>query len=94
MTLFLRHRFKQRALHFRRRAIDFVGKDDIGKDGAFLWNKLTRLLAINHRADQIAGEQVRGELDALELSVENTRQSFDGQGFARPESLREAHVRR
>ena len=32
----LLHRFEQRALHLGRRAVDFVGQDDVGEDRALL----------------------------------------------------------
>ena len=47
----LLHGFQQGALNFRRRAIDFVGEDQVRKNGAELCGELAATRIINQRAD-------------------------------------------
>ena len=58
--LALLHRFEQRALHFGRRAIDFVRQNQIRKERAELRRELARARIINERADQIGRQQDPG----------------------------------
>ena len=47
----LLHRFQQRALNFGRRAVDFVGQDQVGKDRAKLRREFAGARIIDERAD-------------------------------------------
>ena len=82
--LALLHRLQQRRLHLRRRAVDLVGEDDVGEDGALADVKLAVLRAVDRRAGDVGGQQVRRELDAHEGGVDRLRERADG------ERLREA----
>ena len=77
------HGLEQGGLGLGRRAVDFVGEDDVGKDrplherhapavGSFLEDL---------GAGDVGGHQVGGELDALELEVKDLGDGFDEQGF-------------
>ena len=66
--LFLLHRFQQRALHLGGRAVDLVGQQEIGEDRALLHREVAGPLVVDHRADQVGRQQVRGELNAVERS--------------------------
>ena len=78
--LFL-HRFEQGALHFRGGAIDFVSQHEIGEDRALLDRKIPRARIVNLRADDVGGQQIGRELDALEGEVQSLRERADGERF-------------
>ncbi len=59
------HGLEQRALGFRGRAVDLVGQDQLGKDGAAVKFELIAVPTVNGHADDVGGQQVAGELDAL-----------------------------
>jgi len=59
-----------RAVGSRRGAVDLVGQDDVGEDGALLEDKLAGVAVVDANAQDIAGEHVRGELDAGEGAVD------------------------
>ena len=68
--LALLHRFEQRRLHLRRRAVDLVGQYEVGEDGAFAHHELLALLRVDERTDQVGRQQVGRELDAGEIGVD------------------------
>jgi len=75
------HRFEEAALSLWRGAVDFVGQDDVGKQGAR--HELKRLfLAIEHgNADDIGGQQVTGELNPLEGAIQRAREAMGQRGL-------------
>ncbi len=77
--LALLHGFEQRALHLGRRAVDFIGEDEVREDRPLLCLERTLLLIINHRTHEIGGKQVGGKLDALELRLYRGGKSLDAQ---------------
>ena len=77
--LMLLHRFEQGTLHFSWRAINFIRKDQIGKNRPFFGFKGS--IAVNLSPDHVAGQQVGGELDPTALSVERLSQRVDHHGF-------------
>ena len=66
--LFL-HCLEQSGLHFGRRAIDLVSQNDVGEDRTFLHRKSSVRLIVDLRADDVGGQQIRGELNAAERRV-------------------------
>ena len=78
-------RFQQRGLHFGGGAVDFIGQQHVGehRTGHEGEAPLARGgIILNHiRARDIAGHQVRRELNAREPEVERTRQCGDEQRF-------------
>ena len=66
------HRFQEAALCFRRRAVDFVGQDDVGKDWSRHEFKCLLLPVEDGDANDIGWQQIAGELNALERAVERT----------------------
>ena len=78
------HRFEQRALHLGRRAIDFVGQDQVGEDRAELRRELAGARIVDQRADQIGRQQIGRELQALEAGLNAGRQRFHGQRLGQP----------
>ena len=81
--LALAHRFQQRRLRARRGAVDFVGQQNVGEDGAFVEMKLLVALVEDGHAQNVRGQQIRRELDALEPGVNGTRERLGQGGFAR-----------
>ena len=65
--LALLHRLEQRALHLGRRAVDLVGEDEVGEDRALRGRNSPRARVVDARADDVGGQQVGRELDALEV---------------------------
>jgi hypothetical protein len=65
----LLHRLQQGALHLGGRAIDLVGQDEVGEDGPFAGRKGAGLGVVDLRANEICGQQVGSELDALKLGL-------------------------
>ena len=90
--LTLLHRFEQSALHLGRRAVDFVGEHQIREDRTMMRPKFAGLRLEDHRAHDVAGQQIRGELDALELDAQGDADRFDEQGFGEAGHALQQHV--
>ncbi len=86
------HCFKQRALHFRRSAVDFVGQHEVGEDRAFLYLELLVLYRVDHCAEHVGREQVGSELYAAVFGIDQLSQSFDGKGFGQARHAFEKNV--
>jgi hypothetical protein len=82
--LILLHHFQERTLHFRRRAIDLVGEEQIREHRSERGGELAGLLVVDARADQIGGHEVGRELDAAERAVDRARQRLDRQRLGEP----------
>ena len=84
--LVLLHRFEQRGLRLRRRAIHFVREEQIGEDrpGEIFELQLAFALLEQLRADDVARHQIGRELDALETERQRLREA------AHEQRLREA----
>jgi hypothetical protein len=78
------HCFEESGLNLRRRAVDFVGKDDVREDGSALHHESPGRLVENLRSDDVRGEQVGSELNSVKRSVDRFGECADG------ECLREA----
>ena len=76
------HALEEAGLRLGGRAVDLVREHDIGKDGSWLENKLPGLLVKDRGAGDVGGQQVRGELDALEGAIQRTRQGARQHGLA------------
>ncbi len=81
----LLHGFEQGGLSFGRGAIDLVREHEVGKNGTGLEAKSFVAVLVVHddAADDVAGHQVGGELDAGVLEGKNARQSSQQGGFAK-----------
>ncbi len=75
------HRLEQRALHFGRRTVDFVGQDQVRKNRTELGRELAAAGIVNQRADQIGGQKVGRELQTLKAGLNAGRHCLDGQRF-------------
>ncbi len=75
------HCFQQRTLRLGRGAIDLVGKDQLGKDRAGVKLEAGAVAIIDGYAQNIRGQQVAGELDALEMQPQCLGQHMRQGGF-------------
>ena len=79
----LLHRFEQRRLRLRRRAVDFVGEHDVREDRAGREHHLpaSRRRVFLHEvgAGDVRRHQVGRELDARELQLEHLRHGVNQQ---------------
>ena len=77
----LLHRFEQRRLRLRRRAVDLVGQDDLREDRPFHepQTPAALLLVENLGAGDVGRHQVGRELNALEVEIEDVGQGLDEQ---------------
>ena len=82
--LALLHDLEERALHLRRRAVDLVSEEQVREHRAERGLEVAALLVVDARADEVRGDQVRRELDALEVAGDRLRDRLHG------ERLREA----
>jgi len=80
--LLFAHAFEEGALDARAGAVDFVGEDDVREDGAGDELEFSGTLVEDGVAGDVAGEEVRGELDALEGSVDTACEGGGDGGFA------------
>ena len=70
----LLHRLEQRALHLRGSTVDLVGQDEVREHGAERDLELAELLVEDPCSDDVRGDEVGGELDALELPADGLRE--------------------
>jgi hypothetical protein len=101
----LLHRLEQRRLRLRRGAVDFVCEDHLREDRPGVELEAARFALVDRHADDVGGQHVARELDALELQAQragehvrerglaNAGQVFDQQVAAREQAgEREAHL--
>ena len=79
--LVLLHDLEEGRLDLGRRAVDLVGEQEVGEDGAGLDLEAALVRAVDARPDEVGRHQVRGELDALERPAEDLGEGLDGQGL-------------
>ncbi len=75
----LLHRFEQRGLRLRRRAVDLVGEDDLREDRPLHEPEAAAALALveDLGAGDVRRHQVGRELDALEVEIEDVGERLD-----------------
>lgn len=81
------HGFEQGALGLRRGAIDFVGEYHLGEDRAGVEVKGTGAAIEDRDADDVRGQHVAGELDALEFQAQYARQNVGQGSLANPRQV-------
>ena len=75
--LALLHDLEQGALDLGGRAVDLVGEQEVGEDRPERRPELARLLVVDPRADQVGRDEVRRELDPLELAADRLGEGLD-----------------
>ena len=76
------HSFQQGRLRLGGGAVDLVGQDYLGHHRAGAELKLPVALVVDGDAGDVAGQQVGGELDALELASQRGGQALGQHGLA------------
>src|SRR5882762_1501464 len=76
------HGFEKRRLRTRGGAIDFVSEDNVGENRAGTKFKIARLGIVDADAENIAGEQIRRELDTLKAAMEGFCERLSESGLA------------
>ena len=78
------HGFQQRALCLGRSAIDLVRQKKIGEYRAVLELEFLGVCVVDRHPNHVAGEHVRGELDAMEAGPDRARKRLSQRGFSNP----------
>ncbi|GBE29703.1 hypothetical protein BMS3Bbin04_00725 [bacterium BMS3Bbin04] len=65
-----------------RSAIDLIRQNELGENGSGLGLEGAFARIIDQCSDQIGGEQVRRELDAVEAAIHGRSQALDCQSFS------------
>ena len=73
----LAHRLEQRRLHLRRRAVDLVGEHEVVEHRPLPKHERAVLRPIDLGAREIGGQQVRRELQAMEVAFDAVAQDLD-----------------
>jgi len=76
------HGFEKSGLRARGSAVDLVGENYVGENRAGTKFKFPRLGIVDADAEDVAGEQVRRELDALKTAMEGFCQRLRESGLA------------
>ena len=80
--LALVHGFEQRRLRLGRGAVDLVGQQEIGEDRPGLELEGFRVGVVDGDAQDVAGQHVAGELQAVETARDRARQRLRQGGLA------------
>ena len=76
------HGFEQRGLRLGRGAVDLVGQQEIGEDGAGLEFEDFGVRVVDGDAEHVAGQHVAGELQAVEAAGYRAGQRLRQRGLA------------
>ena len=75
-----------------RGAVDFIRQQQVGEYRALAQLELLALQVIHGVAGDVAGHQIRGELDARELAAKAARQGTHQQGLAEAGNAFDQHM--
>ena len=81
-NLLFGHRLEQGALGFRRGAVDFVGEYELREQWAWMEFERALLALVHAHADNVRGQEVGRELDALERKIERGGECVRESGLA------------
>ncbi|OIQ77996.1 hypothetical protein GALL_403080 [mine drainage metagenome] len=90
--LALLHRFEQRALRLRRRAVDLVGQQQFGEHRPGVEHEALDVARVDADAEHVAGQQVGGELHARVLQPEHMGQRVRQRRLADPGQVLDQQV--
>jgi len=88
----LAHRLQQRRLRAWRGAIDLVGEQHVGEDRALVEAEGLVALVVDRDAENVGGQQVGRELDALEGRPDRARERLGECRLARARVVFQQHV--
>src|SRR6266550_5200058 len=80
----LLHDLKQRALDLRWCPVDLVGEEEVREDRAKRRLEITGPLVVDARSDEVRGDKIGRELDALELAGNRLRDGLDRECLRKP----------
>src|SRR5205085_6606317 len=86
------HRLQQRRLRARRRAIDFIGQQNVGEDRALMKKEMLLALIKHRNAKNVRRQEIWRELDAGEFGIERPGEGFRESGFAGTGKILEQYV--
>lgn len=86
------HRLQQRGLGLGRSAVDLVGQQQPGEQGALTKHELGAVLVEQVGAGEVSRQQIGGELGAGELQTQRPGEAAGGQGLAEAGHVFEQHV--
>ena len=75
------HGLEEGALDLGGGAVDFVGEEEVGEDGALVGAEAAGFFVEDFGAEDIGGEEVDGELDAAEVEVQGAGDGVDEEGL-------------
>jgi hypothetical protein len=78
------HGLEQGGLYFGRRAVDFIGEDQVMEQRALLKMEAALLRTVDLGAGEVGRKQVGRELDAVEIAFDALAEHFDGPGLGQP----------
>src|SRR2546425_503345 len=90
--LSLLHRFEERALRLRRRAVDLVRQEDVREDRAAPQHEVAGLPIEHVRPSNVRGEQIRSELHAPEREAKTRGKGFRDQRLGEPRDVLDEQV--
>ena len=79
--LLLLHGLEEGGLNLGGSAVDFVGKEEVGENGASFGGKFLGSRVVDVGADNVGRKEIGGELDSPEVGRESLSQSSDGEGL-------------
>ena len=88
----LLHRFEQRRLHFRRRAIDLIGQNQVRENRPLPRREDAIGRIEDQRPGDIGRQKVRRELDAMKRRVDSAGQRLDEQRLGKSGNALEQHM--
>ena len=75
------HGLEQRGLGARGHAVDLVGEQELGEDGALVEAEVARFWGEDAGAEDVGGHHVGRALDAAEVEAEEAGEGLDGEGL-------------
>ena len=90
--LTLLHRFEQRRLCLRRRAVDLIGEQESSEDRTGPEHEVGLALVEDEGAGHVRRQQVRRELDPPERQAERLRKRTSGERLAQARNVLEQDV--
>src|SRR5687767_1765332 len=90
--LTLLHRFQQRGLSLRCGAVDLVGEDELGYDRTRTVFEAVSLLVEDIDSGHVAGEEIGGELNALEGAADRACNCLGQDRLANPGDVLDENV--
>ena len=86
------HGLKQGRLGLRRSTVDLVSQEDVGEQGSRTEFEIARLLVVHVGPHDVRRQQVRRELNTLELASKGPGEGVRKQGLCKTGEVLKQHV--